>query len=281
VASVQFQLDGVNLGAAVTTAPYTTSWNTATTTNATHILTAVATDVAGNAATSASRSVIVNNATPAPIVRQSVTLNQAAGNGNRLRINLGALTANTLVVAFISAGAPATGTNTTVTSITNQNGLTWNLAKRSNTERGTSEIWWAFSAAANGGPRVEAFLSSAQAATMQVVTFTGAANSLVGAASTAVNAAAGVSLPSASLVTTRANSLVFAIGNDPDAQRTLTAGANQTIVNQFRSGTNTLWSQRANGAIALAGTSVTINASYTPTTTLDRWNLALIEIRTP
>src|SRR5207245_4668320 len=41
VAGVQFKLDGANLGAEVTTAPYTLSWNTATASNGLHTLTAV------------------------------------------------------------------------------------------------------------------------------------------------------------------------------------------------------------------------------------------------
>jgi hypothetical protein len=62
IASVQFILDGANLGPAVTASPYQTTWNTSTATNGTHLLTAVALDTAGNSATSAPISVNVNNA---------------------------------------------------------------------------------------------------------------------------------------------------------------------------------------------------------------------------
>src|SRR5204863_277297 len=41
VAGVQFQLDGANLGAEDTTAPYSVSWNTATASIGSHTLTAV------------------------------------------------------------------------------------------------------------------------------------------------------------------------------------------------------------------------------------------------
>src|SRR5204862_137856 len=61
VAGVQFKLDGANLGAEVTTAPYTTSWTTTATTNATHALTAVARDAAGNRTTSTAVNVTVAN----------------------------------------------------------------------------------------------------------------------------------------------------------------------------------------------------------------------------
>jgi hypothetical protein len=61
VVGVQFRLDGVNLGAEDTTAPYSVTWNTTTASNGTHTLTAVARDAAGNVATSAARTVTVNN----------------------------------------------------------------------------------------------------------------------------------------------------------------------------------------------------------------------------
>ena len=62
VASVQFQLDGANLGAAVTSSPYSVSWNTITASNASHTLTAIATDTAGNKTTSTAVTVTVSNA---------------------------------------------------------------------------------------------------------------------------------------------------------------------------------------------------------------------------
>src|SRR5439155_511657 len=63
VAGVQFKLDGANLGAQDTTAPYSVSWNSTASTNGSHTLTAVARDAAGNSATSAAVTVTVNNTT--------------------------------------------------------------------------------------------------------------------------------------------------------------------------------------------------------------------------
>src|SRR2546425_628236 len=57
VSGVQFKLDGANLGAEVTAAPYSTTWNTTLAANGSHTLTAVARDAAGNTATSAAVSV--------------------------------------------------------------------------------------------------------------------------------------------------------------------------------------------------------------------------------
>lgn len=64
VAGVQFKLDGVNLGAEDTTAPYSISWNTTSASNGSHTLTAVARDASGNTRTSAAVGVTVANVLP-------------------------------------------------------------------------------------------------------------------------------------------------------------------------------------------------------------------------
>src|SRR2546425_13368016 len=51
IVGVQFQLDGTNLGAEVTGAPYSVSWNTTSATTGSHTLTAIARDAAGNRTT--------------------------------------------------------------------------------------------------------------------------------------------------------------------------------------------------------------------------------------
>jgi len=85
VASVQFKLDGADLGVEDTASPYSTSWNTTTATNGTHTLQAVARDAAGNRATSTVR-VTVHNTTGAinhPPVISSVTGPATIGVGKR------------------------------------------------------------------------------------------------------------------------------------------------------------------------------------------------------
>jgi hypothetical protein len=61
VASVQFTLDGANLGAAVTAAPYQISWDSTKAANGAHSLSAVATDTSANKATASAVSVTVSN----------------------------------------------------------------------------------------------------------------------------------------------------------------------------------------------------------------------------
>jgi Big-like domain-containing protein/exo-rhamnogalacturonan lyase-like protein len=63
VAGVQFQLDGANLGAEDTAAPFSVSWNTTTAGNGSHTLSAIARDAANNK-TTASVTVTVNNPVP-------------------------------------------------------------------------------------------------------------------------------------------------------------------------------------------------------------------------
>src|SRR5205823_10346880 len=57
----QFKLDGANLGAEDTSAPYGVTWDTTTTANGAHTLSAVARDAAGNPTTANSLSVVVSN----------------------------------------------------------------------------------------------------------------------------------------------------------------------------------------------------------------------------
>jgi hypothetical protein len=68
VVGVQFLVDGVNIGAEDTTAPYAASWNTVSFASGAHTLSARSRDAAGNIATSSPVSVtVVNNNDPATI----------------------------------------------------------------------------------------------------------------------------------------------------------------------------------------------------------------------
>jgi hypothetical protein len=82
VVGVQFRLDGANLGAEDTSAPYSVSWNTTTVANGSHALTAVARDAAGNTTTSSTVTVTVSNAdTTAPTVAITAPANNATVQG--------------------------------------------------------------------------------------------------------------------------------------------------------------------------------------------------------
>jgi hypothetical protein len=67
VRAVQFKLDGANLGAQGTSAPYSVPWNTTAASNGSHTLTAVATDLLGAQWTSQPVTVTVANTFPPTI----------------------------------------------------------------------------------------------------------------------------------------------------------------------------------------------------------------------
>src|SRR6266850_6875559 len=80
IAGVQFRLDGANLGAEDTAAPYSISWNTTIVTAGSHTLTAVARDAAGNVTTSAAVTVTVDNASPTVTMTAPAAASTVAGS---------------------------------------------------------------------------------------------------------------------------------------------------------------------------------------------------------
>jgi hypothetical protein len=188
---------------------------------------------------------------------------------------------NTLLVALIAGDANPAGPNTFVTGITNTGvPLAWTKAAgtTATSPLGMAEVWWAYSTSAQS-TNVTAALSSSKASMMTVTAFTGAATSLVGAASIVASGPPGA--PSATIVTTRPNSLVYGVGVDYSNGRTMVAGAGQTkFAAQFVPAVNdTYWVQSRNAPIAAAGSPATINDTYGAVT--DLWNLVVIEIRHP
>lgn len=83
VISVQFLLDGLPLGAAVTAAPYHMNWDSTTVPNGSHTLAATATNDAGQSTTSAAVTVTVSNnvAPPPPTVAITTPVDGATLTG--------------------------------------------------------------------------------------------------------------------------------------------------------------------------------------------------------
>jgi len=191
-------------------------------------------------------------------------------------------------LAFIAADANPAGPNTFVTGITNSGGapLAWTrvAGTTATSQLGMAGGWVAYSTAAQSLTNVTATLSSSKASTMTVTAFTGADPSMVGAASIVKSSpipslTGTIPPPSASIVTTRANSLVFGVGVDYSNGRTMVAGAGQTKISQFVPNVNdTYWLQRVTNAIATPGPA-TISDTYGAT--IDQWNLVVVEIRHP
>ena len=184
---------------------------------------------------------------------------------------------NELLLAFVATDFRS-GSNTTVQSISGA-GLTWALVVRTNSQKGTSEIWRAFATSPLSNVSVTATLSQQVTSSITVMSFAGVdpsgtnGSAAIGATASA-NSASGA--PTASLVTTRNNSWVFGVGNDYDNPIARTLGTGQTLVHQYLAPVgDTYWVQMQASPTAISGTRVTINDTA-PTT--DRYNLSICEV---
>ena len=111
---LQFQVDGVNLGAAQTSAPYGVTWDTTGSTNGSHVIAAVARDAAGNS-TTASIPVTVDNPVPPATVPAVIGLTQSAAIAalSNARLATGAVTtasSATIPIGIVMTQSPALGT---------------------------------------------------------------------------------------------------------------------------------------------------------------------------
>ena len=182
---------------------------------------------------------------------------------------------NELLLAFVATDAKSSGM--TVTGVTGA-GLTWALVRRTNAQLGTAEIWWAFAPSILSNVVVTAGLSQSVAASITVVTFTGAdaTGNGAGAIGNSASASAASGAPSASLITKRNGSWVFGVGSDWDHNLSRTPASGQTLVHQYLATVqDTYWVQEQNSPTPLSGTQVFINDT-SPTT--DRYDLTIAEV---
>jgi hypothetical protein len=279
VVGVQFLLDGsIAIGAEDTTGPYSVAWNTTGATNGGHMLTARARDAAGNVTTSAAVNVTVSNTAPTGL---SIDANAFGDQplASRNTVTTAAFSTssvNQLLLAFIGSDDAAAGN--TVTSVTGA-GLTWALVVRTNTRRGTAEVWRAFAPAALTSVTVTATMAQPCASSLTVLSFRGAdstgANG-AGAIGATRSASGATGAPTGSVTTTRAGSWVFGVGVDWDRPIARTLGPNQTLIHQYMPPVgDTYWVQSMSALTPLSGTNVTINDTAP---TGDQWNLSIVEI---
>lgn len=109
IGSVQFQLDGQNLGNAISTGPYNYSWDTTAATNGSHSLTAVATNALGQSTASDPVIVNVNNqsaGTPSSNILPNPGLETVdpANSGRPLNWRAGRWGTNTYTHTYLSSG---------------------------------------------------------------------------------------------------------------------------------------------------------------------------------
>jgi Bacterial Ig domain/Polysaccharide deacetylase len=138
VAGVQFRVDGVNLGAQDTVAPYSIAWNTATAGNGVHTLSAVARDAAGNVTTSGLVSVTVSNPvadTTPPTVALSAPTAGATVAGS---VSVTATAADNIGVAGVQFRLD--GVNLGAEDTTSPYSITWNTATASNGAHALSAV---------------------------------------------------------------------------------------------------------------------------------------------
>jgi len=186
-------------------------------------------------------------------------------------------TGNELLLAFVATDY-ISGANTIVSGVAGA-GLTWQLVARTNVQSGSSEIWRAFAPSALANVSVTATLSHSVVSSITVMSFSGVDTSGT-AGSGAIGATASQNsrsgAPTASVVTKRNGSLIFAVGNDYDRAVARTPGANQSIVHQYLTPTgDTYWVQMLNAPVPLANTTATINDTAP---TADRYNFTVAEV---
>ena len=130
VVGVQFKLDGANLGAEDTSAPYSVSWNTATASTGGHALSAVSRDAAGNSTTSGIVNVTVT-APPADTTPPTVSVTApAAGATVSATINVTASASDNVGVAGVQFKLD--GANLGAEDTSSPYSVSWNTTTASN-----------------------------------------------------------------------------------------------------------------------------------------------------
>jgi uncharacterized protein (TIGR03437 family) len=182
-----------------------------------------------------------------------------------------------VLVAFIAADWQSGG-NTYVTSVKGA-GLTWQLEGRTRNQKGTAEIWCAYAAQRLTSVSVTATLADRSTSSMTIVSFRNADPGSNGSAAVGAigHGDSSSGAPTARLVTTRANSLIFGVGNDPGGATPRGVGVGQSLIHQYLTADgNTYWVQRRDSAILQSGLSTSIDDFYPSN---HPYNLTIAEIR--
>jgi hypothetical protein len=270
VSSVQLLLDGEPLGPALTSAPMAYPWDTYGAVSGPHRLSAQAIDAHGNINAVPPITVTVANPAP-PMVCFTINVSLSAhGRGPVSVSGLHTAEPGELLLAFVGSDGPASGHQSMTV---NGAGLKWELVQRANKSRGDVEIWQAFapeiltSGWVTATPSVPGFDAS-----LTVIAMEG-----TGGIGAAVAGSARKVAPHVALTTTRANSMVFAVGNDWSSATARTPGFDQVLLNQWldKPMGETFWSQNTALPNLPSGSHVLINDTA-PTN--DQWNLVAVEV---
>ncbi len=268
IPTVQFYVDNAPIGGPITAPPFMTTWNTEAMTAGSHVLTASAVDQSGLSNSSAPVSVVVDNSNPPNPVGIDVTTFKD-GNGVLQTPTFSSATNSGLVVAFVAYDGPST---TQQTATVSGGGVTWMLAKRSNSQHGTAEIWVApitdflTSVSIQAQPGVSGYDGS-----LTVMVFTNAAGSGVVGQTSATSGAPDIYLPGV-----QAGNWVFAVGNDWDKSTARTPVSGQVLVHQKLDAVvgDTFWVQ----STTVPSTANALVDIHDTAPTADRWNYCAVEI---
>jgi hypothetical protein len=184
--------------------------------------------------------------------------------------------AASVIYAAFAMDSDPTVTNANVAGVSNTGtALTWHFKARQN-QTGTGvggfvEIWWAYNLTAQNSITVTGAFGQPSknvappTGALQVLVFTNAAADQTPAAFSATFDSTSGSLPTATVTTTKANSLVLAVANNWDTSDSPTTGAGQTTTVNARLAVvlnpvdlDAYWVQVQSAPVAVAGP-VTMN----------------------
>jgi RHS repeat-associated protein len=208
----------------------------------------------------------------APALDQEVSADHASHTSKLTSAAISTQTSGELLLAFISATGPSTGSQT-ITTVSG-GGLVWTEVARANHKPGTAEVWQAYAATPVTAVKVVAALgSTAHDGSITVAAFTGAAPA-IGAHAVASGASKS---PAVTLTTMQPHSVIWAVGEDATHAGTVTPASGQTVVHQFADTKShaTYWAQDT-APISAASTAVKVADTLAAS---DSWNLAAVEIR--
>ena len=186
---------------------------------------------------------------------------------------------NELLLALVSFGPNTFGPIPTAQVQSSPGNLVWELVQRTNTQQGTAEIWRAFSPMMLTNLQISdgAFFNDSAITVVGILGADGSEANGAAAVGAVGSGNASTGPPSASLVTTRANSLIFGVGDDPAAGVARVPGTGQSIIGQeVVNQSETLWAQQVTNSAAGSGSPVTLNDTAPAA---DPYNLSIVEVR--
>jgi hypothetical protein len=189
---------------------------------------------------------------------QTVNQIDTAGNGSITSPPFNTATPGELLLAFVASDGVG---GTPQTEAVSGAGLSWSLVRRTNNQRGTSEVWSATAPTALTGATVTARQSGGNL--RQVMTVM----ALQGVAGVGASVSVATTGPlSATLTTTGAGSAVFAVGHDASVTAPRSLGPTQEMVYQWLDpsgpqGPQAYWIEEAKSAAGPAGSAVTLSTS--------------------